>query len=323
MQSYLARAARFSDTIARPKRPIMTAKGDKARMNPSTVITRSLATLMSCLLFMGITCQQLHAAQPGSDDKSSAGGNIKLGKKSIKFFDAMLYQSESKENDRTPYITQITMNKKTVYTIKDNAIAMESASVINNFPANGMTTLAMSHFSGGAHCCLSEYWLTRDSNGRLTITQILLGNSDESLITNEKKTPPFTVIDGGLAYYSVKSGRTEFSLSYVESPQFVRHIMYGATGWRVDRPGEFSADYKLRAERQKKEKIARGDMNGQTASAMIVAYYELMSGENEKAAFEKFKKMLPRDTAPLAEAIFADVAKQVNKFNPLETTVLR
>jgi hypothetical protein len=186
-----------------------------------------------------------------------------------------------------------------------------------DWPEQGLSTLLVSTFSGGAHCCFETTLLTSGPDGD-TCDRINGENTPAALETSDGDDF-LGVLDWGLAYYASKTGSV--SLSFAESPGMKRRLVHDAKGWRVNTPGEYKEYYReLLASRKRPDLRTVNPAfqeNAVIAYRMETVYYLLMAGEEEKNVLAKWRAGLPGKLAKAYDDVFADVVKAVHAFNPI------
>ena len=187
---------------------------------------------------------------------------------------------------------------------------------VENFPLPDCASMSVEMFTGGANCCFGYYLITSCADGdHAAYIEPRNGGLGEAL-PNLRAYP---VDDPAFFYYEPQNqqGADKLALSRVESPRLTRLLVFADGAWRADIPGEFPAVYTLLLSETRKAK----DMD-KAARGISLAYYALMAGQKDDAAFKLLKRSLSQKHAPLASTIFTDIKNSVLDFAPVRNLVL-
>lgn len=182
--------------------------------------------------------------------------------------------------------------------------------LLENTPAPGcQTTFAVSH-SGGAHCCsTADISITCGSSNY--VYDIYYGNSGAAPGVLEDVdgdgVAELALSDERFVYYTA-DGR--HSLSYAESVKLTRYAVWTSQGWRVTQPGELRMAY-LKLKNQALSERMKGQF--ETANAIEITYYALMSGEDAQKTRKQLESLLPRDWKSISNKVFKDIQSSVSK----------
>ena len=267
--------------------------------------------VVACLALLPSVPSQAHGETLAQFQKNNTDKNIVIKGKQIKFYGLDI--TFKKSRDMLPYTVDGVYKGKKLLKGMDTTDTFGATEIAANFPKPGMATLLLSFYSGGANCCLSYAVFTFDGTA-VRNAYIDVGWGGEASVLGPDGL--LVLADHSLNGYSDMAPNDVVIDYYPGShPAPIRYGVFGDSGWRPDKPGEFPKRYEELEAAAKKAATAAGSNEQKHLEAATAAYYCLMAGKAKAQCLGDLKANLPQGFQPLAGALLDAIDSSVQKFS--------
>ena len=281
---------------------------------------KSAATLLECVAACVVVACLAFSSMPRAAhgetlarfQKSNTDKNITVKGKQIKFYGLDVTFKKSRD-PMTPYVVNAVYNGKKLLTSAQTQDTFGDTEVAVNFPKQGMATLVLKLFDGGASCCWTHEVFTYDG-ASISYAQAAIGWGGS--FSPFAQDGLLETVDHSLNGYSDMAPNDVLISYYPGShPAPIRYGVFADGGWRPDKPGEFPKRYEeLEAAARKATASASSDEDKHLQAA-TAAYYCLMAGKAKAQCLADLKGNLPKDFQPLAGSLLDAIDESVQKFS--------
>jgi len=298
----------------------------------SSILYKNL-TIISALavVLLALSCLQTFATQiiPIAKFKNGHDGNIKFNNSKIEFYGLTI--NENNEDINCIY------NSKKVYNVGVGHIFNKNknitdAYIADDYPNQGVKTLFIPIFTGGANCCFVDLIVTKTENS-LIISAIDSGSghgisidaikkNEDVLVSNEcvKQTDLQNIDPDATGRCTATAPRPESSLVF-ENDQ-----------WRFTKPKEKSELYSKILSKEIEESSKQNNQGGTDdyydkeslySNAVAVAYYSIMEGKSDLESANILEKIVPSLDLTKRKKFIISVKEAMNDCKQLENKNLQ
>ena len=268
--------------------------------------------VVACLALLPSAPPDAHGETLAQFQKNNPDKNIVVKGQRIRFYGLDVTFKKSRD-PMTPWVVDAVYKGKTILASAQTTDTFKQTEIALDFPKQGMATLVLKLFDGGASCCWSHEVFTYDgafvSHANVAVgwggsfspfaPDGLLETVDHSLNGYSDMAPNDVVIDYNPASH----------------PAPIRYGVFADGGWRPDKPGEFPKRYEA-LEAAAQQAAATASANEQKhLEAAAAAYYCLMAGKAKAQCLGDLKANLPQGFQPLAAALLDAIGTSVQKFS--------
>ena len=190
---------------------------------------------------------------------------------------------------------------------------------VSDFPEQGLETVKINIYTGGANCCQGYYLLvSAQEHGTAEESYAAYVEPYDGGLSRNDYPVGYAAIDPAFKGYELEN--TEIFISRAESPRLNRLLVFADGRWRPDKVGEFPDYYQIMSEAT----AEAGNMHP-LSRAIALSYYSLMRGDGADAALKVLKTDIPDayNKRKIVAAIFEDIEEAAGNFNPVENLKLK
>jgi len=267
---------------------------------------------VACLALLPSVPGQAHGETLAQFQKSKTDKNITIQGNQIKFYGLDVTFKKSRD-PMTPWVVDAVYKGKKILKSAQTTDTFKQTEIAVNFPKQGMTTLVLKLFDGGASCCWTHEVFTFDGVS-ISYANVAIGWGGS--FSPFAQDGLLETVDHSLNGYSDMAPNDVVIDYYPGShPAPIRYGVFAGGGWRPDKPGEFPKQYEA-LEAAAKQAAASASANEQKhLEAATAAYYCLMAGKAKAQCLGDLKANLPQGFQPLAGALLDAIDASVQKFS--------
>jgi hypothetical protein len=234
------------------------------------------------------------------------------------FYDIKLTTKETDDLPSGYYSFSATCKGETI--VKEGGVhegIVQSSEIEENFPSQGMTTLFIEGWNGGAVCCYERHIFVK--NGNNIIYTYLFDERVPSKI--QKNNGNIIIYDQRFMHSYIGQHENEAVIfSPATAPYLPRILVFENNAWRVDKVGEMPSEYKKFENEYVDATPSNDDKDDvKTANAYNTierTFFCLMQGIPDDICLDVLQKKLIKENKSLYRFLWAGVVGRVIRFKP-------
>ncbi len=285
---------------------------------------RSLGRRMACVCLLALTLLAAGARPPLAATirpietfRKAVDPSVMFAKNTIDFYGSRI--REAKEDVIVSYNGKKVASSPAIKFLRKEPY-LKDAYVVDDYPHQGMRTLFIPTFSGGANCCVEDVIITKTDKS-LVIAVVHSGSGSGVSPEAVKNDAPITVSSVCAMEVELRNVDKEaLGWCTATAPRPDTGLVFDDDAWRFARPGEKPALYDALLQ---KELAAATDPGNQPrhgepldkeivyANAVNIVFYALMAGRSEAESSDFLHRALPGLDAEHRRNFIANIKKTI------------